>query len=101
VTLALVLKALGDVRFGDRYDEQDKVQDFKATFLANDRGMRALSLLTDMGGWLEALAPIDMQGKETPMMMAFREGRRSVITDIMHLLANDDPSLPEVITGEE
>lgn len=100
MTTAAVLRALGEVRFGDRYEEIDKVRDFKAALLADERGLRVLSTLADMGGWLHALPPIDMNGRETPMMLVFREGRRSVITDIMHLLANDDPSEPEVIREE-
>jgi hypothetical protein len=100
VTITAVLRALGEARFGDSYDEADRVRDFKAALLADERGLRVLSTLTDMGGWLHALPPIDMNGRETPMMLVFREGRRSVITDIINLLANDDPSEPEVIREE-
>lgn len=101
MSLGNVLLALGEVRFGDSYDDADKVRDFRGLFLTDDRGLRVLLKLAELGGWLHAMAPIDMQGKETPMLMAFREGRRSMIADIIDLLANDDPSLPEVITGEE
>lgn len=100
MTAKAVLAALGGVGFGDSYAEEDIVRDFKAVFLADERGTRVLSRIADLGGWLHSQAPIDMQGQETPMMLVFREGRRSLVHDIVQLLANDDPREPEIIREE-
>ncbi len=94
---AMVLGALADARLPEDYSQHDRARDFAMVLMRDPQALRVLAAMLDLCGWMEALS--EPGARATPdlgMALDYREGRRSVATDLMALLVTAFVEPPKV-----